>query len=173
MNELSQIVSETKIYTTNEIGASIEDMFNNAEKAEKMHEGAKLILGDAIQQVGALVDTLKQDVSEDKMKIEDFSTISAVQELIIKYVARAQYILENMQLSEKNAQIAATGMSVAYKQSMNAVKRMKDVEQAKLAGLKNVEEVDDVNEDTKRSKGRTIGAHPGNPVAKRMKRLEE
>jgi len=178
MNELSQVVSEVKVYTANEIGANIEDMLNNAEKAEKMHEGAKLVLGDAIKKIGALVDLLKQDIDEGRMKIDDFSSITAVQAIIVKYVARAQNILENMQLSEQSSQTAAAGMSVAYKRSMDTVKRMKDAEEAKLVTLKNaiVEEIsvekttDDVDEDTRRPAGRTAGVHPGNPIAKRTKR---
>ena len=171
--------SQVKMHTATEIGADLEDMLESAETSVHMHDGAKLILGEAVKNVGLLATHLEREVAEGRVKIEDLVTIDAVVALVRKYIGHAQTALENMKLGEQNAQMASSGMVVAYKKAMGSAIRIRDAERQKLeemelAELANAQEPATVPEEDGRRPppARVEGMHPGNPLAARRAEKE-
>lgn len=160
--------SEVKVHTANDIGVAIEDLLEQAQRAEKMHEGAKLILAEAIKNVGLLPEHLERDITEGKVKLDELGSLEAISGLVRKYLGHVQNMLENMRLGSQNAAIGSAAMAVAYQKSMGVAQRVRDTEKSKIDAVAKIEgtpEGEDV--DLRRTKSRVDGQHPGNPLAAR------
>jgi len=164
--------AEVKILTANEIGASIEDMMEEAQKNEHMYAGAKNALGDAYKNIGNLVDVFKREVEEGTIKFDELREPEKIEGLVRKFIARAMNIVESMQLQAQNSQIGAAGMVAAFTKAMGIPKKVMDVERGKMEAVKAAIEAQlrgDGDEDLElgRPAARVTGTHPGDPLAAR------
>jgi hypothetical protein len=162
--------AEIKILTANDIGADIEDMLSQAQKAEHMHEGAKLALGDAAKKVNALAEHFRKSVEDGELKLEELDAPEKIDGLVRRYIARAVGILENLQSGFQNSQIASAGMVAAYKNAMKAPMKIMEAERRKLEALKSALEEQQKTGDPDvdlRPPTRGSGVHPGDPLAGR------
>lgn len=164
--------AEVKILTAHDIGADIEDMMEQAQKAEHMHEGAKIALGDAAKKVNVLAEHLKKSIEDGDIKLEEIDSPEKIEGLVRKYIARAVNILENLQLMEQNAQIGSAGMVAGYKNAMKAPMKIMEGERKKMEALKEAIEEQQKTGDHDldlRPVSRATGVHPGDPLADRRK----
>jgi uncharacterized phage infection (PIP) family protein YhgE len=164
--------AEVKILTAHDIGADIEDMMEQAQKAEHMHEGGKLALGDAAKKVNVLAEHLRKSIEDGDIKLEEIDSPEKIEGLVRKYIARAVNILENLQLMAQNSQIGSAGMVAGYKNAMKAPMKIMEGERKKMEALKEAIEEQQKTGDQDldlRPVGRATGAHPGDPLADRRK----
>jgi len=164
--------AEIKILTAGDIGADIEDMMEQAQKAEHMHEGAKLALGDASRKVNALAEHLKKSIEDGDLKLGEIDSPEKIDGLVRKYIVRAVNILENLQLMAQNSQIGSAGMVAGYKSAMRAPMKVMEGERKKMEALKEAIEEQQRTGDPDlilRPVSRATGAHPGDPLADRRK----
>ena len=165
--------AEVKILTANEIGASIEDMLEEAQKNEHMYAGAKTALGDAYKNIGALTDVFKNEVEEGTIKLEELREPEQIEGLVRKFVSRAMNVVETMRLQAQNAQIGSAGMVAAFTKAMGVPKRVMDVERGKMEAVKAAIEAqlrgEPLEQDLEvgRPAARAPGMHPGDPLATR------
>jgi hypothetical protein len=162
--------AEIKILTANGIGADIEDLLGQAQKAEHMHEGARLALGDAAKKVHALVDHFRKSIDDGELKLEELDAPEKIDGLVRRYLARAVGILENLQLVSQNSQIGSAGMVAAYRNAMKVPMKIMEAERKKLEALKAAleEQQRTGNSDLDlRPATRASGVHPGDPLADR------
>jgi hypothetical protein len=162
--------AEIKILTAHDIGADIEDMMEQARKAEHMHEGAKLALGDASRKVNALADHLKKSIEDGELKLGEVDAPQKIEALVRKYIVRAVNLLENLSLIAQNSQIGSAGMVAAYKNAMRAPVKVMEGERKKMEALKEALEEQQRTGDPDlilRPVARAAGTHPGNPLADR------
>lgn len=164
--------AEVKILTAHDIGADIEDMMEQAQKAEHMHEGGKLALGDAAKKVNVLAEHLRKSIEDGDIKLEEIDSPEKIEGLVRKYIARAVNILENLQLMAQNSQIGSAGMVAGYKNAMKAPMKIMEGERKKMEALKEAIEEQQKTGDHDldlRPVSRATGVHPGDPLADRRK----
>jgi len=164
--------AEVKILTANEIGASLEDMLEEAQKNEHMYAGAKEALGHAYKNIGQLTEVLKNEIEEGTIKLGELREPEQIEGLVRKFIARAMNVVESMQLHAQSSQIGAAGMVAAFTKAMGVPKKVMDVERGKLEAIRAAIQAEldgkggeDV--DLTRPRARPTGVHPGNPLAER------
>jgi hypothetical protein len=163
--------AEIKIFTANEIGADLEDMMEQAQKAEHMHEGAKIALADAYKKVNALADYLHKTIEDGELNLAEIDTPEKIEGLVRRYIGRCAGVIENLGLMAQNAQLGAAGMVAAYKNAMKAPMKVMEAERKKIDAVKSVLDqatASGGDPDVQlRAPPRPTGAHPGNPLADR------
>lgn len=168
--------AEVKILTANSIGADIEDMLEQAQKAEHMHEGAKIALADAAKRVNALAEHLRKAIQDGEVKLEELNEPDKIEGLVRRYIARAAGLLENLHLMSQNAQLGAAGMVTAYKNAMKAPMKVMEAERKKMEAIKEaIEEQQQSGEhdlDLRNISARVTGQHPGDPLKNRRQPAE-
>jgi hypothetical protein len=163
--------SEIRIGLANEIGNTLDDALEAAEKEISFFEGGN----NALQQVGERVQALAKDV--DKDLDEGLIKELEVAALVKRYITRAVGIIGTGARSAENKRLQAEGKTIAFRSSVKAVKKVIDAEQAQLrtiiAHAKQIKELadkanaDDVDVDLRRGPG----DHPGSSI--KTQRLAE
>jgi len=165
--------AEIKIHTANEIGVDLEDMMEQAVKAEHMHEGAKIALADAYKKVNALADHLHKAVEDGDVKLEDLDTVEKIEGFTRHYIAHCANVVDSLRLMAQNAQLGSAGMVAAYKNAMKVPMKIMDAERKKLEAVQSVLEAaqaageGDVELRPGAPAPRPVGIHPGNPLGAR------
>lgn len=164
--------AEIKILTANNIGADIEDMLEQAKKAEHMHEGGKIALADAAKKVNALTELFVRSVKEGEIDLSKNMEPEQIEGLVKRWINRCVGLLENLMLVSQNAQLSSAGMVAAYKNAMKAPMKVMEAERKKMEAVKAAIEEQQKTGDPDldiRTIARAVGEHPGDPLADRRK----
>lgn len=127
----SILKTELKQLVTYEIGARVEDSFEEAKRGLAIFEGRQTAMLDgasALEKLLAFVDT---DVTDGKM---DLPTADVVK----RYVMRGVNALQSLAQQAANLRLTQTGKIAGLEQTVALLKNMADAETAKLAQLKSV-----------------------------------
>lgn len=151
--------SEIKILTAQEIGVRLDDLVEAATKEEATLSGAKQALTTAAMKVEELQKHVEKDLDEGKIDLEQ-------QKLIKPWIDRAAGVIRNLATQAEVNQLQARGKIMAFKQSVAEVKRVQDVEKAKVEAAKAPPDTLIEGQPAKRAPGQ----HPGDPLAKRRRR---
>ncbi len=117
--------AQVKIGTAAAIGSGLDDMLEGAERTEYRAEGGFLALRNAEKAVSALHVNLKADFEEGKV---DEPTMQVVR----RWIARAEAVVENLKLVERNNRLAAAGSVSTLKKAIEIPKKICDEEEMKI-----------------------------------------
>lgn len=152
---------EIKAATVHELGCKFEDMLEASKQDESRNEGAKTALLMASKKVTELQTHVDKDLDEGAFG--DVDGPLAVAALVKKYLTRAATVLESGAASAENHRLMAAGKTQAFRQMIDNMKRLHDLELEKSAQRKLIEIEGD---------RRVPGVHPG-PSLKEQRQLEK
>lgn len=147
---------EVKALTYHEIGMSLDDSLDQAQKEKQIQEGAKMAFVAGKKHVEDLLAHVDRDVKEGILDLDQAT-------LAKKWVVRAGSILQNLGLQAEVQGHIAQGKIAALTAVVRTTKSLYDAEKVRLEASSNLEgEID-----PRRPDARASGEHPGNPIADR------
>jgi len=125
----SILKTELKQLVTFEVGARVEDSFEEAKRGLAIFEGRQTAMLDAAKAVEQLLAFVDTDVTEEKIDLEAAAVAK-------RYIMRAVNALQNLSAQAQNLRMAQTGKVSGLEQTVALLKNMVDAEQAKLVQLR-------------------------------------
>ena len=125
----SILKTELKQLVTFEVGARVEDSFEEAKRGLSIFEGRQTAMLDAAKAVEQLLAFVDTDVTEEKIDLEA-ATVAK------RYIMRAVNALQNLSAQAQNLRMAQTGKVSGLEQTVALLKNMADAEMAKLVQLR-------------------------------------
>jgi len=129
----SILKTELKQLVTFEVGARVEDSFEEAKRGLAIFEGRQTAMLDAAKAVEQLLAFVDTDVTEEKIDLEA-ATVAK------RYIMRAVNALQNLSAQAQNLRMAQTGKVSGLEQTVALLKNMADAEMAKLVQLRATEQ---------------------------------
>jgi hypothetical protein len=127
----SILKTELKQLVTYEIGARVEDSFEEAKRGLAIFEGRQTAMLDGASALEKLLSFVDTDVTEGKI---DLPTA----EVSKRYIMRGVNALQNLAQQASNLRLTQAGKISGLEQTVALLKNMADAETAKLAQLKSV-----------------------------------
>lgn len=156
---------EVKALTYHEIGMSLDNSLESAEKEKLGYEGAKVGLLQAKKNVEDLTAHVDKDLKEGVLDIDQAT-------LVKKWLIRAVSVVQNLALQSEVHGHITQGKVVALTAAVKHTKSLYDAEKVRMdASVAQQEGSEEV--DPRRPDARAVGEHPGNPIAARRAQESE
>jgi len=153
--------SELKVLIANNLGAEIEDQYDESVRlAYGLEEAAKIIKQAAKSLVVQLCKAVEEDIASGT--ISDQLPALKVAELVKKYIIRSGMLLDNIADTKKQLSIARHGEATGLKIAMGVVSRSCDKE---LEKIKAVQEHVAAGSPPVRGDARPSGVRPGPSIS--------
>jgi len=159
----SHMKHEIKSLVYHEIGMTLDDNLESAEREKHEYNGAKSALIMAKKSVEGLTANVDKDLKEALLDGEQAA-------LVKKWLIRAVNVVQNLALQAEVQSHMAQGKIVALTAAVKHAKSLYDAEKVRMEALVALDSSDGESvgeEDPRRPVARPVGQHPGNSIAER------
>jgi hypothetical protein len=162
--KMKKIKHEVKVLTYHEMGVKLDDQLEAAKLEYSSLDGSKKAFAFGKSKVEELTAHIDKDTRDGTLDVEQ-STLAK------RWVLRAVAVLQNLGVQSEVQSYQAQGKIIALEKSVGIVKTLHDNEKALLDSVVALEKaVADGTvevEDLRRPVARSVGDHPGDPLADR------